>query len=561
MERQLRKITLLLEKAADYIIRIYIFLILAVLPFYFTSGYSRIGTDKAMFFRSVSRRTGAVLLPLAAVLLILKAVCVIRKRYGSLESDSPKRRETADGRRGNQRAVSAAGISGRFSAADVFMAFYGVSVCVSWLLSDYKEDSLYGAGGWYMGFFTQTAFVLAYFFISRLWRPGRGMFYLILPVSGAVFLLGYLDRFGVHLLEMENRTETFISTVGNINWYCGYAVSVFFIGVALLWRGAFSEKWKKLLLAAYTVLGFATLTTQGSESGVVALGVVLLALFCMSAGDAGRMLAFWQIMTLFSGACLVNCVFQRTVKTENTVAAAGMTKLFTSWSFAAFVTALSVALLLCVWRSGKNGKYPQRLFRALAWALVLCSVGAVLLTLLLAAVNTVHPGSIGPLSESSFFTFSRKWGSNRGATWEAAWRCFWEQSLPHKLAGVGPDAMSAYLYRDGSEALRAMLTECFGTAILTNAHNEWLNELVNLGILGLLGFAGAMLSAMARFFKKGRRNPLLCAVGFCLLACTVNNMFSFRQTLNGATMFVLLGMGAALDRDGESAGTSDCSGH
>lgn len=549
MEKQLQKITFLLGKAIDYVICIYCLLILAALPFYFTAGYSRIGTDKAMFFRSICRRTGAVLLPLTAVLLLLRAVCAVRERYGT-QKNGKARERTADKRSGEKWTKMVAGMRRRVSVTDAFVILYGAGVCVSWLLSDYREDAWFGAGGWYMGFFTQMAFVLSYFFISRLWKPKRWMLYLVLPVSAAVFCLGYLDRFGLSLIEMENRSASFISTVGNINWYCGYVVTVFFLGVALWWKGTFTENWQKLLLAAYIVLGFATLTTQGSESGILALGVVMLALFCMSAESAGQTTAFWQVMTLMSVACLANCIFQRTVGKEVVSAGGGVVKWFVSWGFFIVVTIVSVSSLLWVWGCGKRGRYPKKVFKVLARALALGSVGAVLLVLILAAVNTAHPGSIGPLSEVSLFTFSRQWGSHRGATWGAAWACFQEQSLLHKLAGVGPDAMSAYLYSDSSEALRTMLSECFGAAKLTNAHNEWLTALVDMGIPGLIGLSGTMLSAMARFFKKGEQDALPFAVGFCLLAYTVNNMFSFQQTLNGATVFVLLGMGAAFDRSG-----------
>ena len=129
--------------------------------------------------------------------------------------------------------------------------------------------------------------------------------------------------------------------------------------------------------------------------------------------------------------------------------------------------------------------------------------------------------------------------------------CFREQNFLHKLFGVGPDAMSAYMSQDGSEAPRMRLEGWFGTATLTNGHNEWLTVLADVGILGLVGFAGAMISAMVRFFQKGKQNVLLCAIGFCLLAYTVNNLFSFQQTMNGATIYALLGMGAAFAREEE----------
>jgi O-antigen ligase len=196
----------------------------------------------------------------------------------------------------------------------------------------------------------------------------------------------------------------------------------------------------------------------------------------------------------------------------------------------------------------KENNYHDRAMIRFSRVLAGACVGLVVIILFLASLNTVYPGSIGKLSEYSLFTFSGSWGSKRGATWGATARCFAEQNFLHKLVGVGPDAMSAYMYTDGSAGLQEMLQKWFGTATLTNGHNEWLTVLADLGVLGLVSFAGIIISSVKSFVKEGRQEAVLCACGFCVLAYTVNNVFSFQQTVNGATMFVILGMGAAFQR-------------
>ena len=122
------------------------------------------------------------------------------------------------------------------------------------------------------------------------------------------------------------------------------------------------------------------------------------------------------------------------------------------------------------------------------------------------------------------------------------------------MIGVGPDCMSAYLYNGGSESLVEAARTQFGELTLTNAHCEWLTILVNTGILGLVGFAGMMVSAIVRFLKAGmetlKKESLIAgACGLCLLAYTVNNSFSFQQSMGVATIFVILGMGERFWRD------------
>ena len=124
------------------------------------------------------------------------------------------------------------------------------------------------------------------------------------------FFLGYMNKFGLCLVDKEIINSSFISTVGNINWYCGYLVTVLFGGVYLLWWMGSEITWKRALLMGYVTIGFASLVTQGSSSGVVTLAVMLFVLFGMSVKDGRKMECFWQEMTLLSVACLITYILR-----------------------------------------------------------------------------------------------------------------------------------------------------------------------------------------------------------------------------------------------------------
>ena len=164
----------------------------------------------------------------------------------------------------------------------------------------------------------------------------------------------------------------------------------------------------------------------------------------------------------------------------------------------------------------------------------------------LLVLNTLKPGSIGPLSELGVFIFDGSWASNRGATYTAGVQTFLDQNLIHKLFGVGPDCMAMHIYTKGSEELKALMTQQFLTQVLTNAHCEWLTVLANTGLVGAVGYIGMIVSAIVRFVKERDRNAIVFGCGLGLLAFTVNNVFSFQQAMNTTTMFLVLGMGEAL---------------
>ena len=184
-------------------------------------------------------------------------------------------------------------------------------------------------------------------------------------------------------------------------------------------------------------------------------------------------------------------------------------------------------------------------------------MGATVILAVLITINTVTGGAFTKNAGkmiSSILTFSPSWGSSRGATWSAGMRVFWEQDILHKLVGVGADGMASFLYTDGSDSLVEMVKGCFHGNRLTNAHNEWITILANMGMIGFAGYVGMMVTASVRFLRQRGREIVVTACGFCLVAYTVNNMFSFQQAMNASTIFILLGIGENYLRARQKAG-------
>ena len=60
----------LLERILWLLTGIYIFLVMVVMPFYFTDGYARIGTNKYEFFEMISKGMAWFILPVLATYCI-----------------------------------------------------------------------------------------------------------------------------------------------------------------------------------------------------------------------------------------------------------------------------------------------------------------------------------------------------------------------------------------------------------------------------------------------------------------------------------------------------------
>lgn len=512
----------------DIVISVYMIVILMVLPLY-NKGYARIGTEKETFFLKTMTYGAKTLLPVFLLWLLFRLVTAVQKKELSKFTEWP------------------AGLWKNLSVTDRFAVFYGIAVLVSYLFTNYREEALWGTASWRMGMWTQLGAVIVYFMISRMWQWKSWIPALVLPVSAVVFSLGYVNKFGLLPVDPEYVNPSFISTIGNINWYCGYLVTVLFGGVYLLWRMEPEMTRKKLLLMAYVTIGFASLATQGSSSGMVTFAVIMFVLFGMSVKDSGRMEVFWQEMTMFSAACLITCVLRRLNVFSRELVLEGITDLLTFSAAGMIMTILSGIILYWIHRTRVRRSYPEKLLHRIYCGIAIAVPVMILLVLLLTLINTVTGGALTPgitdPEVTKWLTFNVSWGSARGGTWAAGARCFWEADFLHKIFGVGPDCLYAFLSNEGSVGLQTMVNDRFGGNRLTNAHNEWLTVLVDIGVLGLISYAGMMITAIRDFLRAGESKMLVGACGICVLAYTVNNMFSFQQVMNISTVFVVMGIG------------------
>ena len=525
------RICTVIQDLLDIMVGLYMVVLIAVMPLYTTeTGYLHIGTEKCLFFRSASVMACKVILPVAVFYLICRLVQWIR-------TENRSRIKMCD-----------------ISVTDLSAIVYFIAVSASYLHTSFKEetvwgDTFYGTDGWYLGLLTQLLFLGIYFMVSRLWQRRDWMVVLWAAPMTIVCLLGYLNRFGIYPLEMKATGPQYISTIGNINWYCGYLVTVVSVFAYYLWQGGglCKKKWISILLYAFLGVGLATLVTQGSSSGAVALLVLLGVFYLLSVRDGEKLQRFWSGCILLSAVCILTWGI-RHIWPEAITYVEGTTDLLTMSPLPFLMLAVSLLCWYLVRCSCRKEHFSGKIWAALgiaAWGMA--GIAAAVYIALL-AINTRHPGSIGRLSELGMFTFNSSWGSNRGITWTAGLTCFMDQDLAGKLLGVGPDAMAMYIHSGADPALKQMVEDYFGRLMLTNAHNEWLTVLINEGLLGAAGYIGLMITAIRRYLKVGRTDTLAGAAGMGILAYTVNNVFSFQQVMSTSAVFLILGIGEACMR-------------
>lgn len=474
----------------------YLFMMCFALAIYTKGTYNELGNTKFSFYRSISI-AGVILLCLLYVLLIIiNKKKILAKR--------------------NIRLVDIAFLS--FAITNLLTFCFAVD----------RQESLWGTTGWNMGFLTWCLMIFYYFSFSRFMKWKNYLWYIIFIPVFIVAFLAILNRFGVISLFGTGTNSFFLSTIGNINWYCGY-LSVFMpLGICLFTMEKLNNIIIKCGLALWVIVCYTSAFSQGSTSIIVimlATNTVLL-LVCLAkrelwisyliqlavcglSMEVVRFLVKIYGYNYEGGNLCISIVDKRT----------GLILMAVSFFL------ISVSRLL----GAMNIKWHKKVY---LFTYVLCIIGCMLVAIFLIINN-----------------FNEEFGNGRGFIWIYSARLFNELDVFRKLVGIGQDCYAYYSYSIGEYAY--ILDMEFGSARLTNAHNELFTLLINNGILGLLSYVFVLGAVVLEFAGKYKKDKNIFALAFLisLIAYTCNNFISFAQIMSTPYIFMLIGIGEAAVRD------------
>lgn len=514
---------------------IFLFFLVVIYVFYAPEGYIQIATHKYRFFRKMVTITGAAMIPFVTLHYIMLP----------FEKHSKK-------------------IKWSVSLTDVFVFLFLIVNVISFFFTEYRDEACWGTSGWYMGFAMHVSFVGIYFVLSRFYDGKIDLLPFFMVAVSVVFLWGLLNRFSVYPIDMNYDDISFISSIGNINWFCGFWSVFFVIGVVMY---IIAEKRSlRILSAAYSILALGLGVVEGSDSAFISMGVVFFFLFIISFQKTVYMKRLLDEGIFYCGACQIMRVIASFALGDSGSEQTGWGGLnFTSSMTKLMLGNLTLAVLVIVFLlrivlGRKDKKYMEismaqerlpepQLIRKFIWLRntvigLIAAVAAVYLILLI--VNTRTPGILGPLSKYPVLLFDGHWGSSRGRTWRDGLLIYQTLSWRERLFGVGPDCFSVYAY--SVPEVEVALREHWGNSRLTNAHNECITYLVNLGIFGMLSFIGIYWSSFKRLVEKAAKEPVCYVFAASVLSYFFHNQFSFSQVTNIPFIFMMLGLGESLMR-------------
>ena len=465
----------------EMIVSLYLLLMFGIFPLFCSNGFFNIRHDRYYLFLALSL---AALIPVGGIAL--------------------------------WNVIRAEDFHPRLSVADWgVLAFLAVCL-ISTLFSVSPKDALLGTLGRNNGLILMMVYVGVYFMISRYGRPGKLHFAVLAATCSFVSLVAILNFFTLDplkMLEPLSRRDrwNFFSTIGNKNILCGYLCITVSVIIALFMEPP--HRLFRWLMPIPVALGFTALMAADSDSGILGIGVFLLLCSIRYSRHIDRLKRFALILTvMLMSARLLGYLTLEVFPNHKSIG-----------SFQQLLVLQPAGRLLCltlgVLTAGLyvlDRRKPCLILPKVVPE-VLCLV---YLTGVLAAAFLVfyftHLKPDVPLQGIWIhFRFCDTWGTNRGYIWRKCGDIFRDLPLWRKLIGSGPDTLYA-MFRPFFRELAQ-----FGDRSVNAAHNELLNYLITLGILGTGAYATTVVSSLVTAFRSIGKNPLIpvfCAAVLCYSA-------------------------------------------
>ena len=419
---------------------------------------------------------------------------------------------------------------------------------LSVLFADYQYEALWGSRGRFSGLVLWLMFFIAYGLVTRFYHFRKWHLYAYLVAACLPEIWGMtdfflLDLFHFHTGAAADYIYTFVSSVGNINTYTNMVALHLGASIALFVLA--KAKWEMILSGIALVIASFAIIMGISDNGILAAGAVF-AFLPFVAWNSRRSIVryFIALSTFVTGiivtaqltigrATMADCdggsVFVTIGKTT-----AGITLMIAVW-------VLTIILILIFRKAAGQEEKSVRCAKRV-WSILVALGIVMVMTVFIDANRGNHADIWAPYQ--NVLIFSDTWGTGRGVNWRFAWDYFTkEASLLKKLIGNGPDTYYIITMDHFKHAMRDA-----GYGIFDSAHNEYIEYLTTIGVLGTLAYLGVLVTGLRQMFKKSK-NRFVIACGFAVLAYAVQAVVNIAIPITTPILMMLLYVGISIAKE------------
>lgn len=510
-----------------YVVDVYLIFIYCLLPLIYRNNYIDIQTYKYQAFRIVT---------LAAIIVLL-FLYSLEKVLNKFSKNSAKNKTT--GEKNDNKSYRMYQL-----LPILFLLLFAAVLIISTVTSLWPHECWTGERGRLMGTEGLLLCIGGALAVAYRGRINRYMLWAFAAVNTVAAFIGILNFWGIDILKMYINLNPvqhsfFIGTIGNKNVTSNYLCLIAPAALGLFYLS--KQKTERILLSVFSVsvvyYGFAA----SSDSFLLGCAGAALIMLCFSLTEHQNMLKFFNCCVLFyisAWLMKLSLFIARVREIESPFLSNYPTEGLIPFCLSLKTLIISgiVFIVLVIAEHYLLSKKSQAAYRHVRKCvfLVLLAAGIVLAVLICVANRQTGSG----FQESSVLrrlVIPDSFGSNRGYIWRKSIELFADSSIKQKIIGSGPGTF----YYAADAAFGAEMRALYGDPFI-DAHCEFLQFLVTTGIVGVIGYFGAQISAVRVSLSNSVTRPSNIIFGAMILS------FLFQGIVNNPTVFATPQMFAVL---------------
>lgn len=409
--------------------------------------------------------------------------------------------------------------------ADIlFIAILLLAVILSTLIASDSRKTFWGISDRSVGGLCFLCCILVYLGIRKFGVYDKLLLWGWLIGSSFLYLSGILCACGIDFMQIQEglpSPEIYLTPLGNTNYNTCY-VCLMLPPVTAMYLIC-KKRLLQIICGINLYLGFLFCIFIQTESSILAIaaGILILGYFALKKADWFK--KYVQITGICLGAQITIALLLRLFESYLYPFNGDVQVILEGrWIFCESVCCL---LLFCVYKY-KDGKIRKWLAKLPDIALGIIATAIICLIFCMIVPDSFH--GLG-IQDRSF--------SNRGFIWKRTIRAVRQEPLIHLLFGNGLNSFYSFLpacYQEESFSL-------FHRYYL-DPHSEWLQMLVDMGLLGLIGYFGLLGATLVRAFRNWEKNELLITAIPTLCVYLIQGFVNAYTIYHLPLLFIFLGM-------------------
>ena len=422
----------------------------------------------------------------------------------------------------------------RLTGSDWLFLFFLLTGIISCLHSEWPAASFTGSSGKYVGLLFLLLAGAMYYGITRYfsWSPLiKYTFPVILTFISLMSVMQFCgkDVLGFYADIADGTSQMYIATFGHIDVFSAFLCV--YLPICMM---SFLCENKLALIFLYgtgSFMGFLGIFAANSDSSYLGLLVSIVTLMILSFRDTGKIKKFSMLLSIFTASALLWQLLHQIFREDMRTMSAITTEITSSLGILCLFLICFGLFALGEYYSRRHTNPPAILPLVLTIIIIL-SFLSVLAAIFWFSVKDTST-ELGALE--NYLRFNNHWGSDRGYVWSWLIQIFVASSWITKLFGAGPDTTKLLLYKYYETEMSDKLGVFYASA-----HNEYLNYLVTLGIIGTLLYLLLLIVSVINCIKKSSSDYFYGAIGLAIISYAAMAFVNISQPITMPFIFLLI---------------------